>query len=157
MESGIRSPGAVLLSRRSASLFPYFFSEDSSNSRHIGCIPSQKQLRRVRLLAVACDTMHVPEYRAHRGLRIAWSRLTDDQRTSFMAQLSTLVGSDHPIVENANTFITEAFKPRHYMKPQDVALNAKIKRIERRHPRPSGRLENAVAELDPEERRRLEL
>ncbi len=118
-------------------------------------VPRTKDRRRVRFLAAACDTMYVPEYHAHRGLRIAWSRLTDDQRARFMTQLAALVGSDHPIVENVNAFITEAFKPRHYMKPEEIARNAKIKRVERRHPRPSGRLENAVAELGPEERRRL--
>jgi len=118
-------------------------------------VPRTKDRRRVRFLAAACDTLHVPEYHAHRGLRIAWSRLTDDQRTRFMTQLSALVGSDHPIVENVNAFLSEAFKPRRHTNPEDVARNAKIKRLERRYPRPSGPLERAVADLDPEERRRL--
>ncbi|MFW5696120.1 MAG: PrsW family glutamic-type intramembrane protease, partial [Alkalispirochaeta sp.] len=122
--------------------------EFRSAAEHLrASVPRTKDRRRVRFLAAACDTMHVPEYHAHRGLRIAWSRLTDEQRTRFMAQLSSLVGPDHPIVENVNAFISEAFKPRHSIKPHDIARTAKIKRLERRRPRRSTQIEDAVAEL----------
>jgi hypothetical protein len=141
---------------RNMGLYLMHLGEYRAAAKHLrASVPRTRDPRRVRFLAAACDTMYLPEYHAHRGLRIAWSRLTDDQRTRFMEQLSAIVGSDHPIVENVNAFITDAFKPRRIMKARDVARNAKIRRLERRHPRASDRLTNAVAELDPEERRRL--
>lgn len=118
-------------------------------------VPRTKDPRQVRFFAAACDTMYVPEYHAHRGLRIAWSRLSDTQRTRFMEQLADIVGSDHPMVENVNAFITDAFKPRRIMKPHQIARNAKIKRLEQRNAGSPERLKNAIAELDPEERQRL--
>ena len=141
---------------RNMGLYLMRLGEFRKAAEHLrAAVPRTKDRRRLRFLAAACDTLFIPEYHAHRGLRIAWSRLTDDQRTRFMEQLSTLVGSNHQIVENVNAFITDAFKPRRYMKSRDIARKAKIKRLERRHPQTSYSIESAVAELDPEERRRL--
>jgi hypothetical protein len=114
-----------------------------------------KDSRRVRFLAAACDTVLVPEYHALRGLRIAWSRLSDGQRTRFLEQLSVLVGPDHPATKRVNAFLNDAFKPRNQKSSEEIAREARIRRWERRQNRPSSTLVKAVSELDPDERKRL--
>lgn len=67
---------------------------------------------------------------------------------NIMAQLATLVGPHHSIMENSTNFITNAFKPRRGTDAHEIARKAKIRRLERRRPTSASMpLQNAVAEL----------
>ena len=118
-------------------------------------VPRTRDPRRVRFLAAACDTVLLPEYHARRGLRVAWARLTDEQRLRFSEQLEALVGRDHAIVARVKNLIDGAFTPRDTRSPREIARDAKIRRVERRNPRNSASLEQAVARLAPDERAAL--
>jgi RsiW-degrading membrane proteinase PrsW (M82 family) len=118
-------------------------------------VPRTRDPRRVRFLAAACETTFLPDHHAKRTLRIAWTRLTDDQRDRYMKHLRRLIGPDHAVVKYVENFITEAFKPKRYLKSREVARNAKIKRFERRRSKPAPRLADTIETMDPDEKRHL--
>lgn len=89
--------------------------------------------RRAQFLAAASEIPFIPRVHVDRGLRIAWSRLSDAQRTSVLEQLRKIVGNNHAIVQYVEAFIDGAFKPRRYEKSSEVARRAKINRMERKH------------------------
>jgi len=95
-------------------------------------IPRSRDPRRARFLAAVCETLYTPRFHAHRGLRIAWTRLSDEQRIQYRNQLVRLVGPDHPVVANLDEFIDTAFKPKTYKTTREIARDAKIKRYETR-------------------------
>ncbi|MDA3947785.1 MAG: PrsW family glutamic-type intramembrane protease [Spirochaeta sp.] len=133
---------------RNIGLYLMHMGHIRSAAEHLrASVPRSRDPRRAQFLAAACESVYVPRYHAHRALRIAWARLTDGQRTTYLNQLVRLVGPDHLIVENVNDFITNAFQPRRIRRNSEIALTAKRNRWERRR--------NGAADLTPDERRRL--
>lgn len=102
-------------------------------SRHLrASVPRSRDPRRAQFLAAACEQAFLPSYYAKRALRIAWARLDDDQRTTYLQQLVRLVGEDAEIVIAVQTFRDSAFKPRRYRSTREIARANKIRRLEGR-------------------------
>jgi len=95
-------------------------------------VPRSRDPRRAQFLAAACETTVFPKVHADRALRIAWARLSDEQRPAVFSQLRTIVGEEHEIVQYVDEFVDRAFKPRRYEKAGDIARRAKINRMERK-------------------------
>lgn len=116
--------------------------------------------RRARFLAVACETTFSPRPQLRRDLRIAWSRLSDSQRRTYLRQLEELVGDRDRILETIREFSEAAFAPRRYKNTREIAREQKIKRFSRRRSAgertPLGeRTADTIALLDGEDRARL--
>lgn len=95
-------------------------------------VPRSRDPRRARFLAAACETTFLPRVHADRALRVAWARLSDEQRPAVFSQLRTIVGAEHEIAQNVDEFVERAFKPRRYEKTSEIARRAKINRMERK-------------------------
>lgn len=95
-------------------------------------VPRSRDPRRAQFLAAACETTFLTNYHGKRSLRIAWARLTDEQRSKYLEHLCTLVGSEHKIVTTVREFIDAAFRPRNVKRASEIAREAKLRRIARK-------------------------
>ena len=125
-------------------------------SEHLrASVPRSRDPRRAQFLAACCELTFLAGPYARRAMRIAWARLGDSQRSTYLRQLEELVGDRDGVLERVHAFLKTAFQTRKYKSTREIARDQKIKRIERRHRRASDATTAALERLDPDERARL--
>lgn len=118
-------------------------------------VPKSKDPRRARFFAVCSELTFVPRDHLRRGLRITWSRLSDEQRVKFMRQLRQLVADRDGIVSTVEKFTHSAFRTRKTRNTRTVAQANKLRRIAQKDRRAAETTDNAIRRLSKEERERL--
>jgi RsiW-degrading membrane proteinase PrsW (M82 family) len=118
-------------------------------------VPRSRDPRRAQFFAAVCELTLLPKVYATRGLRKAWSSLTDEQRRISMDQLRTLAAGDDELLGKVRQFIASAFAPRTYKNTRDIAREQKVRRIEARNRKAGEPASRAIAGLSAEERARL--
>ena len=118
-------------------------------------VPRSRDPRRAQFLAACCELTFLPGYYAKRAMRIAWSRLGDTQRASYLGQLEELVGDRDGVLDRVHAFIESAFKARKLRTTREIARDHKIRRLERKYGKPGESVAQAIERLDDDERARL--
>jgi len=146
------NPKSPLLNRN-LGLYLMHLGKYRTASEHLrASVPRSRDPRRAQFLAACCEYTFLPNHYARRALRIAWARLGDSQRTSYMRQLGELVGESDELVKRVSEFTQSAFKPRKMKSTREIAREHKVRRIEKKHARTTDAAMRAIEGMTPEEK-----
>ena len=149
------NPKSPLLNRNLGLYLMHLGKYRSASERLRASVPRSRDPRRAQFLAACCEFTFLPNYYARRALRIAWARLGDSQRASYMRQLRELVGETDDLVKRVNEFTQSGFKPRKLKSTREIAREHKVRRIERRHARANDAAMRAIEGMTAEEKEAL--
>lgn len=151
----VYNPKSPILNRH-AGLYLMHMGKYRAAAHHFkASMPRSRDSRRARFLSVCCEMTYVPRVKLMRSLRIAWSRLSDQQRRDYLVQLEKLVGDRDGIRRQLDEFLGKAFEPRKYKNSREIAYEQKLKRILQKHRRVGESTAGAIAAIDGEERARM--
>lgn len=85
-----------------------------------------------RFFAAVCEYTFTPSVHAERGLRVAWGRLSDDQRRKLLAHLERLLVDDPELLEAVREFLSSAFTRRRGKQGHELAREIKLRKAQKR-------------------------
>ncbi len=104
------NPSSTILNRNLGFYLLYLgrYRESAMHLRR--AVPRARDPRRLRFFAAIAELEVVPIARALRTLRSAWSRLSDEQRVSYMRQAGRILAKQPDLMEKLETAIESRFR-----------------------------------------------